>query len=127
MSYISSEEIIEHEWVGISSIGIVLYPLGMLVCFTTAWYYNKRYYYQELHKIGYVEKLLSVEKNLKNFKEVIRKEVSEQIVQGMTLIFSEDDSFNSTLTSDEEDSSKTNKKKNTIFKLKEAVNIKTLK
>lgn len=59
----------------IISLGLSIYPIGLLVCFTTAWFFNKKFYYQELAKIGYIERLLSVEKKLKNFKEVIRKEV----------------------------------------------------
>ena len=91
--FFNHEREISHEWIGISGIGIAIYPLGMLVCFTSAWFYNKRYYYQELSTIGYVEKLLSAKENLKNFKEVIRKEVCEQIVKGMTLIFNEKETF----------------------------------
>lgn len=61
--------------VKVSTLGISLYPIGLLACFTTAWYYNKKFYFKELSNTGYIEKLLTTEENLKNFKEVIRKEV----------------------------------------------------
>ena len=108
----------EEEWAGFSSLGICLYPFGMLVWFTTAWFFNKKYYFQELSKIGHVEKLLSVESNLKNFKEVIRKEVCEQIVRGMTIIFSEPEIFHA--LPDYDDKAAENMKKNNIEKVKDA-------
>lgn len=65
----------QQKWVGLSGIGISIHPLGMLICFTTAWFFNKKYYYRELSKTGYVEKLFLKQQQIKNFKEVIRKEV----------------------------------------------------
>lgn len=116
------EEVTEEEWIGISSVGVAIYPAGLLICFTIAWFYNKKYYYQELSKTGYVERLLSMEENLKNFKEVIRKEVSEQIVKAMTLIFSEPDIFHpSPDAGDDDKQAVENMKKNNIVKVKDAV------
>lgn len=114
-------EVRDEEWVGITSIGLALYPSGMLVWFTIAWFYNKRYYYQELSKIGYIERLLSIEENLKNFKEVIRKEVWEQIVKGMSLIFNEPEVFQRKQDSIDRDDSVENIKKNNILKIKDTV------
>lgn len=111
----------DEDLVGISSIGVTLYPFGMLICFTVAWFFNKKYYYQELAKIGYIEKLMGVEENLKNFKEVIRKEVWEQIVKGMALIFNEQEVFHPNLEFDERFKAAENMKKNNITKVKDAV------
>ena len=107
------------EWAGISSLGLSVYPFGMLIWFTTAWFYNKKYYFQEVSNMDYVEKLMSVESNLKNFKEVIRKEVWEQIVRGMTIIFSEQEIFHA--LPDYDNSATENMKKNKIEKVKDAV------
>lgn len=113
-------EIDEVEWIGFSSVGVSLYPLGMLVTFTVAWFYTKQFYFRELSNIGYVERLMSVEENLKNFKEVIRKEVCEQIVKGMTLIFKEDDTYHEGKERDSSGSVE-NMKKPSIIKVKDAV------
>jgi hypothetical protein len=92
----------------------------MLVTFTVAWFFTKQFYFRELSKIGYVEKLLSVEANLKNFKEVIRKEVCEQIVKGMTIIFREEDVYREGNSRDSSGSAENFKKPN-IIKVKDAV------
>jgi len=118
---IMDSDLRDDDLVGLSSVGLALYPFGLVVCFTTAWFYNKKYYYQELAKIGYVERLMSIEHNLKDFKEVIRKEVCEQIVKGMTLIFNQPDVFHQDPNMDEHYSSMENMKKNNILKVKDAV------
>jgi len=71
--------------------------------------------------MGYLEKLVTAEENLKNFKEVIRKEVWEQIVKGMTLIFSEPESLQYVSDSDTDKSSIESLKRNNILKVKDAV------
>jgi hypothetical protein len=115
------DDLEEEDWIGISSTGVTLYPFGLLICFTIAWFYNKKYYYQELSKIGYIERLISIEENLKNFKEVIRKEVCEQIVKGIALIFNEREIFHPNPEYDEQFKAAENMKKNNITKVKDAV------
>ena len=108
------------DWIGFSSIGTSIYPVGTLICFTVAWFFNKRYYYQEISRTGYVEKLFSVENDLKNFKEVIRKEVCEQIVKGMSIIFNEQDYFQPPSDQSSDNSSDSHKKTN-YSKVKDSV------